>query len=107
MNFIINNIYWTVDYVNPTNESLYRADGSLAMGMCDNNKRAIYISNDLEMPLSKKVLAHEITHAAMFSYGIELTYDQEELIADLISTYGEEIINITNEIFYKLQESYF
>ena len=38
----------------------------------------------------------------MFSYNIDLTIEQEELVADLISTYGEEIINVTNRIFTKL-----
>lgn len=33
-----------------------------------------------------------------------LTYQQEELIADLISTYGEQIIYITNKIFNKLND---
>lgn len=44
----------------------------------------------------------QITHAAMFSYNVDLSIEQEELIADLISTYGEEIIYITNKIFTKL-----
>lgn len=35
----------------------------------------------------------------------ELSYsDQEELLADLIATYGEEIIFITNKIFKKIQK---
>lgn len=51
----------------------------------------------------KKVLCHEITHAAMFSYGVTLTLEQEELLADLIATYGEEIIYITNKIFKKIK----
>ena len=56
--------------------------------------------------LMKKVLCHEITHAAMFSYNIFLTLDQEELLADLIATYGEEIITITNRVFAKLKGGY-
>ena len=39
----------------------------------------------------------------MFSYNIELTIDQEELLADLIATYGQEIIYITNKIFNKIK----
>jgi hypothetical protein len=38
----------------------------------------------------------------MFSYNVDLSIDQEELIADLISTYGDEIINTTNRIFAHL-----
>lgn len=41
----------------------------------------------------------------MFSYNIYMTLDQEELIADLLSTYGEEIIFITNKIFKKIRGS--
>ena len=50
-----------------------------------------------------KVLCHEITHAAMFSYNILLTIDQEELLADLVATYGYEIIEITNKVFSKIK----
>jgi hypothetical protein len=39
----------------------------------------------------------------MFSYNVDLSLGQEELIADLIATYGEEIIYITNKIFAKLE----
>lgn len=53
-----------------------------------------------------KVLCHEITHAAMFSYNIELSLDQEELVADLIATYGEEIIFIANKIFRRIKRNW-
>lgn len=39
----------------------------------------------------------------MFSYRTTLTLEQEELLADLIATYGEEIITITNEVFKRLK----
>jgi hypothetical protein len=53
--------------------------------------------------MMKRVLCHEVTHAAMFSYETELTVEQEELLSDLIATYGEEIISKTNEIFRRLK----
>ena len=43
----------------------------------------------------KKVLCHEIVHAVMFSYNVDLSYQEEEIVADLISTYGNEIIRLT------------
>lgn len=54
------------------------------------------------MSMVKKVLCHEITHAAMFSYGIDLDLMQEEMLADLISTYGQEIICLTNKIYKRI-----
>ena len=41
--------------------------------------------------------------AAMFSYNVFLTEDQEELLADLLATYGSEIITTTNRVFAKLR----
>ena len=37
------------------------------------------------------------------SYNINLSLEQEEILADLIATYGEEILIITNKIFTKLK----
>ena len=100
--FIINDITWKLAFVNPDFPLLQRMNGEYTIGACDNLTRTIYISNMISGQLLRKVLCHEITHAAMFSYNVNLTLDQEELVADLISTYGDEIIFITNKIFTKL-----
>lgn len=104
---LINGILWYIFYVPWNDRNLYREDGSLTIGMCDNNTRTIYICNSLDDMLMKKVLCHELTHASMFSYGVYLTRDQEELVADLLSTYGEEIIDKANLIFGKLKGELF
>lgn len=39
----------------------------------------------------------------MFSYNVDLSYEQEELLADLIASYGQQIISITNQIFKKIK----
>ena len=101
--FLINNIYWKLAFVSPDFPLLQRESGEYSIGACDNLTRTIYINETLRDKLHKKVLCHEITHAAMFSYNVSLTPEQEELIADLISTYGEQIIYITNKIFTKLE----
>lgn len=101
--FIINGEVWRVLLVPPTHPFLYRNDGSLSIGACDDYTKTIYINQNLSAPLTRKVLCHEITHAAMFSYNVQLTIDQEELLSDLIASYGQEIISITNEIFSKIK----
>ena len=106
MIFEINNIKWKVSLV-PFDFPLLRyPDGRLTIGACDNLTRTIYINETLSGNLLKKVLCHEITHAAMFSYNVILTDEQQELVADLISSYGEEIIYVTNKIFNKLRNNY-
>ena len=102
--FSINGENWGIKLVSSQHPKLLRTDGSLTIGSCDDQTKTIYINEDLNADLFKKVLCHEITHAAMFSYNIDLTYDQEELLADLISTYGQEIIITTNKIFKRIKE---
>lgn len=102
--FSINDITWYIESVPRNHFTLRRSDGSFALASCDNNTKTIYISNKVERKDLKKILCHEITHAAMFSYGVELSYDSEELLADLIATYGQEIIDITNDIFKRLKK---
>lgn len=101
--FQINNIVWKIKFVNPFDPILLNSNNIYTLGMCDNLTKTIYLSQTLSNKLLKKVLCHELVHAAMFSYDILLTIDQEELIADIIATYGEEIINITNKVFKKLR----
>ena len=98
----VNGEEWRLSLTSSTHPMLMRSDGSMTIGACDNNTKAIYISEDLNPQLMKKVLCHELTHAAMFSYKVDLCIEQEELLADLIATYGQEIINMTNSIFKRL-----
>ena len=94
--FHINGEEWRVVYVAPSHPKLIRSDGSVSIGACDDDTKTIYISYETPRSKLKKVLCHEITHAAMFSYNVDLSIQQEEILADLIATYGQEIVGITN-----------
>lgn len=101
--FKINGEKWYIKFVNPSSIFLKTNEEEYTIGSCDNETKTIYLNSRLRGNQLKKVLCHEIVHCAMFSYNIFLTFKQEELLADLIATYGEEIIYITNKIFKKLQ----
>lgn len=100
--FKINGEQWFIKLVSPTSHALMRSDGTYTVGLCDDNTKTIYISDELYGEFLKKVIRHEVVHAAMFSYEVDLTLEQEEVLADLIATYGEEIINLTNVLFDKI-----
>lgn len=102
MMFQINAEWWQVVHVPPDHPLLYH-DGRFALGVCNDTLKTIAINDELFGDLYKKVLCHEITHAAMFSYDVSLDYEQEELIAELIATFGAEIIDITNKLFCQLR----
>lgn len=101
----INGEYWRVLLVSPFHPQLMRSDGSWTIGACDDDLKTIYICEDLDLKMMKKVLCHEVTHAAMFSYNIEMNLAQEELFADLVATYGQEIVCKTNIFFRRIKEN--
>lgn len=101
--FSINGEEWNILAVSANHPKLIRSDGSRSVASCDDDTKTIYVDRTLQGAFLKKVLCHEITHAAMFSYNVDLSYDQEELLADLIATYGDEIIQITNTVFSKIR----
>ena len=72
----------------PFHPTLKMSNGAFALGACDDFKKEIYINNKLNKFYTKKVLAHELTHAAAFSYGLLLTYEEHETLADFVATYG-------------------
>lgn len=100
----INGIEWKLKFTHPWDPVLMYKNGDYSLGMCDRNDKTIYLAENLEGSMLRKVLCHELVHAAMFSYDVHLSLEQEEVIADIIATYGDEIISITNKVFKKLQQ---
>ena len=97
--FLINGEQWRILFVGSNDISLLKPNGAFAIGACDDYTKTIYLNENLRGDYLKKVLCHEITHAAMFSYNVSLSLAQEELIAELMSTFGDEIVEITNILF--------
>lgn len=100
--FTINHEIWVIKFMQPYDEIFRMDNGEFTIGVCDDNTKTIYLSNLLRGEKLKQVLCHEIVHAAMFSYNVELDYEQEELLANLIAIYGKEIVQITDNIFKRL-----
>ena len=100
----INGDDWKVLIVSSNHPVLQRPTGSFTLGCCDNDVKAIYIAEGLTDFYFKKVLCHELVHACMYSYNVNLNDEQEEVLADLIATYGQEIMSIANSIFKRLAE---
>ena len=94
---------WRVYLVSPFHSQLKQDNGAYALGVCDDFTKTIYINNSLNNHYMKKVLAHELTHAAAFSYNIMLNYDEHEMLADFVATHGNKILQTTNNIFEQIK----
>ena len=98
----INGETWTILLVSSNHPALKRPSGSFSIGCCDDITKTIYINENVNEIYLKKVLCHELVHACMYSYNISLNEQQEEVLADLIATYGHEVMTMTNSIFTRL-----
>lgn len=96
---IINGVRWRVRLVSPAHPLLLTPWKTHALGVCDKVTQTICVDETLSPQLLKEVLCHEIVHAFMFSYMIDLSYSEEELVAELMSQYGENILETTNIIY--------
>lgn len=96
---IINGVRWRVRLVSPAHPLLLTPWKTHALGVCDKVTQTICVDKTLSPQLLKEVLCHEIVHAFMYSYMIDLSYSEEELVAELMSQYGEDIIQVSNAIY--------
>ena len=106
MKFVVNNQEWQLKFVNPNNRNLMRSDGSITIGMTDNNKKTVFINNRLKGQLQDKVLCHELTHVFAFEYDYDIPIEVEEIVADFMSLYGRDIIYILDDIMEILKKAH-
>lgn len=96
--FNCNGIVWEIYFVNAGSRYLIRNDGSKTIGMTNGLTHTIYIANNLKGRLLETVLAHELCHAVIFSYDIELDAELEEWVAQFVATYGREVVEILESL---------
>ena len=106
MTFRVNNQQWQVLFVNPSNNNLKRSDGSITIGMTDNNTKTIYINNRLNDYMIDKCLAHELCHVFAFEFDYYMPIETEEIVADFISLYGRDIIYLLDDLMNILKKAY-
>lgn len=100
---MVNGEGWRICVVSPNHPGLTTPEGTQALGCCDDISKTIYLSDALHPSRMRKVLCHELTHAAMYSYDIAIPDLEEEVFADLVATYGDEIMTLTNMVAHRMK----
>ena len=106
MKFTVNNQEWKLVLVNPNSKELMRSNGSITIGMTDNNTRTVYINNRLSDYMTNKVLAHEICHVFAFSFDYSMPIEVEETVADFFSLFGRDMVDLLDELTLILKKAY-
>lgn len=98
MKFTVNNQEWNLVFVKPNSRNLMRSDGSITIGMTDNNTKSVYINNRLNGYMTDKVICHELTHVFAFEFDYYMDIETEEIVADFMSLYGRKIVYILDDL---------
>lgn len=104
MEFIVNNHIWQLVFVNPSNINLMRSNNTYTLGMTDNNIKTVFINNRLNDYMTDKVLCHELTHVFAFEFDYYMDIDTEEIVADFMSLYGRNVINLLDDLIKVLKK---
>lgn len=103
MNFIVNNQEWRLLFVKPNSKELMRSDGSITLGMTDNNVKTVFVNNRLNDYMTDKVICHELTHVFAFEFDYYMDIETEEIVADFMSLYGRNIILLLDDLIKVLR----
>lgn len=98
MIFEVNGEKWKIVNCNPNDENLRRSDGTITLGVTDNNTKCVYMNNRLSDYMYDKVLCHELCHVFAFSFDYYMEIETEEIVADFMSLYGRKIIYLLDDL---------
>ena len=103
MTFIVNNQEWKLLFVKPNSKELMRSDGSITLGMTDNNVKTVFVNNRLNDYMTDKVICHELTHVFAFEFDYYMDIKTEEIVADFMSLYGRNFILLLDDLIKVLR----
>lgn len=103
MTFIVNNQEWKLLFLKPNSKELMRSDGSITLGMTDNNVKTVFVNNRLNDYMTDKVICHELTHVFAFEFDYYMDIETEEIVADFMSLYGRNIILLLDDLIKVLR----
>ena len=106
MKFTVNNQEWSLVFVNPNNKNLMRSNGTITIGMTDNNTKTVYINNRLNAYIADKVICHELCHVFAFEFDYHMPIETEEVVADFMSLYGRKIIYLLDDFADIMKKAY-
>ena len=75
-----------------------RSDGSITLGMTDNNVKTVFVNNRLNDYMTDKVICHELTHVFAFEFDYYMDIKTEEIVADFMSLYGRDIVYLLDDL---------
>lgn len=106
--FYFNGLLWQIEFVEPFDPVLYDRTGTLTVATTDPILCKIYMLKTINGDFQRRVLCHELGHAAMISYNLlddihrmvkpRYWIEMEEWICNFLADYGLSIFNIAYSV---------
>lgn len=104
----MNGIFWRIKFVDSMSPFLIDRTGDIKLATTDPKTHRVYLSDELHGNMANKVLAHELGHCVIFSYGLldyiheivhpEYWFEAEEWICNFVADYGWKIFSISHHV---------
>ncbi len=95
----INGLKWKIFFVASESPKLTDEDNKRnILGITYFRECEIYIDKSLNKPLRRQTVIHELVHALLFSYGIDIEGATEENVCDLIGAHLDELVKLKEAI---------
>lgn len=93
-NLKINNLEWCIKLVPTRDRNLAVSEVSGSYGVCNPTDLTIYLDESMSYTRMKQTLSHELTHAYLISYMLDLkeNYSEDE-ICEFVALYSQHILD--------------
>lgn len=92
----VNGYKWNIIFTRNPND--LKINGVVHLGVTDKIKKIVYLNDNLNGDLLRKVLIHELTHVWMYSYGYFIDRETEEFLCSFVDTYAQDVIEHADDI---------
>lgn len=99
MKIKINNIPWKVVFTDKESKRMKKDKDTFFLGLCEYDKARISIRKNQTVEVMRGTVIHELVHAFLFAYGVNVTGDEE--MCNFFGAYADEIVRLTDEIMKK------
>lgn len=101
MEIFINGIRWVVLIVKQSDTRLLMPTG-WTIGVTNVVDHTICISEGLSNEMLYKCISHEICHAIIFSYGLEMSIPDEECLCQIMENFSDDVLYYADRIYSNL-----
>ena len=96
MNFVVNNLEWTMNFVD-ADKAFLNENGNTILGLTEYVSQTISIRKGMSEQLTRNTVIHELCHCFLFSFGFCSESYDEEAICNLFGSHADSILELTDE----------